>query len=225
MLSPYPEHDVEARFAATLSTADYTLNEGSRILRARALLVDEIVICGPPYYASFCRRLQITEHDIFGLWFNLVKNTLGGNGFESMFASTITMDGRVTLKDYETLNLQPEQVFQSFKHWAKRNVYEATLDNNHEHSDQISDSSARFGYSAEEVCRNRAFFITKGGRLGLGSTHVSPGASIYLIHGLKTPFVVHTGSGKHILRGECYVHDLMDLKASVSCQDVYLDLA
>jgi hypothetical protein len=31
--------------------------------------------------------------------------------------------------------------------------------------------SSRYGYIAEELCRDRSFFIMKAGRLGLGSVH------------------------------------------------------
>jgi hypothetical protein len=221
-LLPYPDHVVEAQFAATVSTADYSLDEGAQTLRVRALFVDEIATCGVPYYSTICRTVQITENEIFGLWFNLAKDTLGDD-FESMFASTITMDAKVVLKDYEALKVQPEELFRLFKHWLDRCLNDN--DNDKEKIlDEASDASVRFGYSAEEVCRNRTFFITKNGRLGLGSTHVSPGASVYLIHGLKTPFMVYEESGKHILRGECYVHGLMNRQASVSNQDIYLNL-
>lgn len=79
--------------------------------------------------------------------------------------------------------------------------------------DEDYKESIIFGYHIEELCRYRAFFITEKGRMGLGSTHVLPGASIYLIHGLSTPFVVSRVSGDHVLRGECYVHELMDSMA------------
>jgi hypothetical protein len=66
-------------------------------------------------------------------------------------------------------------------------------------------------------------FITKKGRLELGSTHASPGARIYLLRGLKTPFVVFKNRGGHILRGECYVNGLMDQRAHISDSNVYLN--
>ncbi|KAH7136288.1 heterokaryon incompatibility protein-domain-containing protein [Dactylonectria macrodidyma] len=200
-----------AQFLATVSSADYYLNEASQTLRVRALLVDEIT------------HVQITEHDIFGLWFNLAKDTIECDGFESMFASTLVMGAKVTPTENGALNVQPEEVLDIFRHWAERNLNE-TRTRSIEDSYDLSEGSARFGYLAEEVCRNRTLFVTKSGRLGLGSTHVSPGASIYLIHGLKTPFVVHTTSDEqHILRGECYVHGLMDQQASTSDLDVYLN--
>lgn len=223
-LLPYPGDNIQAQFSATVSSTDYYLDESSQTLRVRALLVDEIAVCGPPYYASLCRRLQISEHDIFGIWFNLARDSIEDDGFESMFASTLVMEARVTPTDRGALNVQPEEVFRIYSHWAKRNL-DDTVPNSTEDSYDVSDGSSRFGYLAEEVCRNRTLFVTKGGRLGLGSTHVSPGASIYLIHGLRTPFVVHTELEKHILRGECYVHGLMDRQVSISDRDTYLNFA
>lgn len=74
------------------------------------------------------------------------------------------------------------------------------------------------------MCRDRTFFVTEAGRLGLGSVHVPPGDSIYLIHGLKAPFVIHRESELHVLRGECYVYGLMDGKVQRSSKDSFLYL-
>jgi hypothetical protein len=223
VLLPYPGYDAQAHFAATTSKADYCLNENCQTLRVRALLVDEIVVCGPPYHASLCKDLQITDHEIFGIWYELAKSYLNNDNFKYMFTSTLVMDARVTLAERGALNVQREEIATIFRHWVKRSIA-GTMPYCTEDSHDLSEGSARFGYVAEEVCRNRTFFVTKNGRLGLGSTHVSPGAYIYLLHGLGTPFVIHTDLYRHRLRGKCYVHGLMDQQASVSDSDVYLNL-
>lgn len=87
------------------------------------------------------------------------------------------------------------------------------------------DTDARrlnFGYQAEQICRNCSFFATRGGLMGLGSLSVAPLASIVLIHGLKTLFVVQRGQGKDFCRGECYVYGLMDIGIEMYSDDIFL---
>jgi len=110
-----------------------------------------------------------------------------------------------------------------FGSWAVRNLDEVEEPCKESQKHGI-DESTRYGYIAEEVCRNRTFFITEAGRLGRGSVHVSPGDSIYLIHGLTSPFAIHRQSDSHLLRGECYVYGLMDGEVQCSVDDPFLHL-
>ncbi|RKK68451.1 hypothetical protein BFJ69_g13609 [Fusarium oxysporum] len=218
-----PGYDVKSHFTATLSKVDYFFDENEHKLHVRALLVDEIVACGYPYYLSLCRDLQITEHGIFEQWYELAKDHLNSDTFENMFSSTLVMDARMILTERGALNVNQDEIPTLFKYWQKMMTADSLFYDPDE-ALQLIEGSARYGYVAEEVCRNRAMFITKRGRLGLGSTHVSPGAHIYLLHGLKTPFVVFKTSQGHILRGECYVNGLMDQQVHTSESDIYIDL-
>jgi hypothetical protein len=223
VLLPYPGYDTQAQFSATISRADYYLNEDCQTLHVGALLVDKVVTCGPPYYASLCENLQMIEHDVFGVWYELAKGYLANDDFESMFVLTWVIDTRITLEKRGTFNLQLDEITTIFRHWVKRSI-DSTMHYCTKDSNDLSDSSAHFRYLAEEACCNWILFITKNGRLELGSTYVSPGAYIYLVHGLRTPFIVYTDLYKHTLHGECYIHSLMDQQASVSDLDVCLDL-
>ncbi|KAH7228467.1 heterokaryon incompatibility protein-domain-containing protein [Fusarium redolens] len=218
-----PGYDVRSHFTATLSKVDYFFDENEHKLHVRALLVDEIVACGYPYYLSLCRNLQITEHGIFEQWHELAKDRLNSDTFENMFSSTLVMDARMMLTERGALNVNQDEIPTLFKYWQKM-MRNDSLSYDPDEALPVIEGSARYGYVAEEVCRNRAMFITKRGRLGLGSTHVSPGAHIYLLHGLKTPFVVFKTSQGHILRGECYVNGLMDQQVHTSESDIYIDL-
>lgn len=223
VLLPDPGYNVKSQFAATLSKADYFFDDDNQTLHVRALLVDQIAGCGWPYYLSLCQDLQMTENEIFEQWYELAKEHLDSNTFETMFSSTLVMDARVTLTERGSLNVNQDEVPTLFEHWKKLvgKSSEPCIPND---ALQSIEGFARYRYVAEEVCRNRVMFITVKGRLGLGSTHASPGADIYLLHGLKTPFVVFENQKGHILRGECYVHSLMDQQAHISDSDVYLHL-
>lgn len=212
-----------SNFAATLSKVDYFFDESEDKLHVRALLVDEIVACGYPYYPSLCRDLQTTVHAIFEQWYELAKSYLDSDTFERMFSSTLVMDARVTLTERGALDVKQHEIPTLFRYWQRMMMNEPVLYDADENL-KLAEGSARYGYVAEEVCRNRAMFITKKGRLGLGSTHVCPGADIYLLHGLKTPFTVFETSEGHTLRGECYVNGLMDQQVPTSESDTYIKL-
>jgi hypothetical protein len=87
------------------------------------------------------------------------------------------------------------------------------------------DDAVKYGDEATEVCRYRSFFITKRGKFGLGPGRVLPGLSVYLIHGLRTPFLVQKAEDEgDYIRGECYVEDLVNDSTGDSEGDGYVDL-
>jgi hypothetical protein len=209
------------RFAATESISEHELKH--HILHVRAQKMDKIVVCGLPYYESLRRRLKITEMETFNHWFILARAWLKDAVIEPMFASTLVMDGKVAVEEREDIGVNSTDVPSLFRHWASRNIEEFKRTCEEDWKDGIQEST-KYGYIAEEICRNRTFFITEAGRLGLGSVHISAGDSIYLIHGLKSPFVVRPSYDMHILHGECYVHSLMDGRLQRSDQDCFLHL-
>ncbi|EDU46084.1 conserved hypothetical protein [Pyrenophora tritici-repentis Pt-1C-BFP] len=209
-------------FSATVSEPVFNIDHDK--LRVCAREMDKIKVCGLPYCESLWRRIKMTEHALFNSWFSLAKTALlKGADVELMFASTLVMDGKVAVVERQEIGANSPDVPSLFKHWAARNPHDFVGPCKKDWKDGVDDST-RYGYIAEEVCRDRTFFITEAGRLGLGSVHVSPGDSIYLIHGLKTPFVLHRKSGMDILRGECYVYGLMDGKVQHSSEDSVLHL-
>ncbi|KAH8731578.1 heterokaryon incompatibility protein-domain-containing protein [Phaeosphaeriaceae sp. PMI808] len=219
-LSANPENWSTA-FSATESHPDFKLNDCT--LQVRARRVDKIKFCGWLYCEWLGRRLRITEHELFNLWFNMAQQFLKDADVESMFASTLVMDGRVGVTERQGIGANLTDVPGLFRRWAAKNLDKCRENGKGNWKDGIEDST-RYGYIAEEICRDRNFFITEAGRLGLGSVNASPGASIYLIHGLKVPFVIDHGPGRHVLRGECYVHGLMEGGVHYSDEDCFLCL-
>lgn len=61
--------------------------------------------------------------------------------------------------------------------------------------------------------------------MGLGSMAVTPSASIVLLYGLSTPFVVDGGQEQDFFRGECYVYGLRHKIADVSDHITLLNFA
>jgi hypothetical protein len=231
-LSPGLERDNSTGFLATDSKPDYSVDKLNRRLRVRGLMVDEIAICGPPLVDNL--HSGITLDDIFNMWFKLAREASRAENLDEMFALTLIMDGRTAVSRRSQHSMEPTQYVACFKHWAYRILADMEKPGhiseeiwNEIHNNPIQDGvepATHYGYQATEICRYRSFFITKNGRFGLGPAQASRRSSIYLIHGLKTPFVVQKvpKNEEYFLRGECYVHDLMDGRVLESEQDVYL---
>jgi hypothetical protein len=214
--------DASVGFSATSSDPDFEFHDN--ILRVCAREMDIIKVCGWPYVESLGRHLKMTEHETFNHWFNLAKTVLNDVNVEPMFASTLVMDGKVAVAERQDTGANSPRVPSLFEHWAAKNLDDFGRTSQKDWKDTVDDST-RYGYIAEELCRDRTFFITEAGHLGLGSAHVSPGDSVYLLHGLKTPFVIHHAQGLHVLRGECYVYGLMDGRVQRSCEDSSLHIS
>ncbi|ESU08374.1 hypothetical protein FGSG_11631 [Fusarium graminearum PH-1] len=159
VLLPDPGYNVKSQFAATLSKADYFFDDDNQTLHVRALLVDQIAGCGWPYYLSLCQDLQMTENEIFEQWYELAKEHLDSNTFETMFSSTLVMDARVTLTERGSLNVNQDEVPTLFEHWKKLvgKSSEPCIPND---ALQSIEGFARYRYVAEEVCRNRQLLNT-----------------------------------------------------------------
>jgi hypothetical protein len=133
------------------------------------------------------------------------------------------MDCRVGGIERNDLKISVHELPTLFNHWAARNfptAEEVTQDD----SMLGLEESTRFGNLAEELCRNRIFFVTEAGRLGLGNVGVRPGGLVYLIQGLGAPSIVDIESGESIFRGTCYVKGLMDVDSILIDDSVYIDL-
>jgi hypothetical protein len=213
--------DESLGFSATASDPEFEFCHHVLCVCAREM--DSIKVCGWPYYESLGSRAKMTEHEIFNHWFSLAKAALNDAEVEPMFASTLVMNGKVALMERRAASDNSPDVTSLFERWACRNLEDFNRPCRGDWKYGIDDST-QYGYIAEEVCRDRTFFITEAGRLGLGSVHISPGDSIHLIHGLKTPFVLHGEFGVHVLRGECYVNGLMDGRVQRSSADSFVYL-
>lgn len=62
-------------------------------------------------------------------------------------------------------------------------------------------------------CWHRRFFVTHGGRLGLGPRTMTPEDLVVVLRGRGMPFIVRKVDDHHELVGEAYVHGIMDGEA------------
>lgn len=90
-------------FTATVSAPEFRLDHHRFHVRARE--VDRIKICGLPYFESLGRRLKTKEHEAFDGWFNIAKSCLKDACVESMFASTLVMDGKVAVTERQDIGV------------------------------------------------------------------------------------------------------------------------
>lgn len=161
---------------------------------------------------------------IFYHWYALACAIVGTTDIADKFASTLTMDCRIDGVERDYLKISVHELPTLFKHWAARNL--DTVDEVLQDDSIIGlEESTRFGNLAEELCRNRIFFVTEAGRLGLRNVGVRPGGLLYLIQGLGTPSIVDVEYSESIFRGICYVNGLMDVNPFTVDDSVYVTLA
>ena len=60
------------------------------------------------------------------------------------------------------------------------------------------------------VLNSRGFFLSKQGYIGLARYDVREGDQIYILHGGQVPFILRQEGRYHVIKGECYIHDLRD---------------
>ncbi|KAF2118129.1 heterokaryon incompatibility protein-domain-containing protein [Lophiotrema nucula] len=77
---------------------------------------------------------------------------------------------------------------------------------------KLSVSTLLYLEKMRRVSLGRKFFITQKGRVGLGPLLVEPGQAVYILKGVKVPFIFGQVEGQQntvSLKGEAYVHGLM----------------
>ena len=165
----------------------------------------------------------MNAYQIFCHWYSLACAIVGTTDIADTLANTLTMDCRINGIERDYLKISVHELPTLFKHWAARNLH--TVDEVLQDDSIIGlEESTRFGNLAEELCRNRIFFVTEAGRLGLGNVGVRPGGLVHLIQGLGTPSIVDVESSESIFQGTCYVNGLMDVDSITGDDGVYIAL-
>jgi len=218
----YGEH--RRPLTASLPMADYVIDEVHGKLRVRARLVDRVREYGLPYCDAVCMSFGINAYKIFWNWYLLAGAMLGSKDIAQRFANTLTMDCRLEGVDRDFLKISANELTILFDHWVARNRPDIAEDD-HDDSTAGLEESTRFGNLAEELCRNRTFFVTESGCLGLGNVGVQRGNLIYLTQGLGSPIIVDAECGQDNFRGTCYIHELMDIDSFPSGDSEYVFLA
>ncbi|KAJ4232147.1 hypothetical protein NW759_002535 [Fusarium solani] len=213
---------ITVNFSATASVSKFSLDTVSQTLHARAIEVDRVKATCPPYHPSLGNFPGAVDNLILN-WLEVAECYIESTVVRRMFSQTLTMDLKVDMPSRVQEHFDPVAALADFERHNKGD-YGKFPGNKDEDWKKTIDGVTEFRYIAEELCRHRLLFITEAGRLGLGGPQVGEGDSVYLIHGLQTPFIVDCSLEQHILRGECYVHGLMDEKAQWSDQDTTLHL-
>ncbi|KAL8697281.1 MAG: hypothetical protein Q9201_007200 [Fulgogasparrea decipioides] len=76
-------------------------------------------------------------------------------------------------------------------------------------SSQMSIDARAFASEFVRVTRNRCFFSTVDGRIGLGPADAQPGDNVYIICFCPTPYILRHLESTCVLIGDAYVHDFM----------------
>jgi hypothetical protein len=75
-----------------------------------------------------------------------------------------------------------------------------------------------FGYWVMDGSRNRRFFISEKGYIGLAAPNTAPGDKIAVLFGGKVPYILRRNEPSSLgtsdttwkFLGDCYVHGIMD---------------
>ena len=70
-----------------------------------------------------------------------------------------------------------------------------------------------YDYAVWHALRNRRFFITTSGFMGLGPRTMQPQDQIAVLHGCRWPVILRPGDDHFKMLGTCYVHGIMDGEA------------
>ncbi|KAM0428181.1 hypothetical protein ACHAPT_007082 [Fusarium lateritium] len=189
------QDNIKVNFLATDSGPDYSLDHVSRTLRVRAIEVDKVKTRGPLHH-PFIDRHSSGIVDLWILrWLALAEDYIGSAKAKPMFPLTLAMDTKVDVSGRRRLNwFKPEDVVVYLKDEEQTRLLGHSYVYDPSDWKWDFDGMVEFMPLAEELCRYRALFVTEGGRLGLGGPQVKEGDSIYLIHGLRTPFLVECSS-------------------------------
>lgn len=73
----------------------------------------------------------------------------------------------------------------------------------------------QFDIEVDYMAKSRRYFITEGGRLGLGTRSLGVGDEVWVLGGAETPVLLRKNAdGQYRLIGECYVHGIMHGEAT-----------
>lgn len=91
----------------------------------------------------------------------------------------------------------------------------AVAQGHYERLSNVSGKIGRFLTTTEDICRNRCFFTTERGLMGLGPRLTAVGDDVCLLFGAQVPFVLRPlqAQQQYRLCGESYVNGIMDGEA------------
>ena len=80
----------------------------------------------------------------------MAKKTLKDADVESIFASTLVMDGKVSVMERADLAVQSADVMRLFGHWATRNLHAIRSQSDEDWGCGLEETT-RYGYLVEEI--------------------------------------------------------------------------
>ncbi|KXJ85009.1 hypothetical protein Micbo1qcDRAFT_169757, partial [Microdochium bolleyi] len=151
-------------FQATMTKSKYHLDTSSHILHVRAYEVAVIMACGISNCDRSLQILDCSANDIFINWFETAQNLVASPEMPRMFALTLLMGGLVQATERPQVRIPAAKIAKYFEAWAGRYLGSSLhrQDTPRSSSDGL-DKATHFAYLAEEICRNRTFFVTRCG--------------------------------------------------------------
>ena len=189
-----------------------------KALKAQGLVVGRISVLGT-HIENDGDTIETPESQnrmfwLFKTWWPLAKShlpkiTVDGERRIDAFWRTIIMD--MNSLDYSQKARQEEEGAQFMLWMAEWNpsIFEPEDLDGYGNVQQYVNYLASF----QQATRNRRFFITEAGRMGLGPRLVEPGDFVCVLLGSQVPFVLRAGDELYEIVGECYCHGVMEGEA------------
>ena len=229
-----PDWSIDARFRPTRSISSWVADDRSgifhasgsfparveisadlRTMSAQGLLVGKIAVLGTHLENDGdTEETLATQERMFTLfkeWWplaqtNTPESTSSGERRANAFWRTIVTD-MDSFSQKATQSVEGAQ----FRSWM------ALPSTAFEPEDLVAESGVQenlsFVASFQQATRNRRFFITEEGQLGLGPRLIEPGDLVCVLLGSEVPFVLRKAGDCYVLVGECYYHGFMEGRA------------
>lgn len=200
---------------AHIAIDGFPFDHTGRTLCVRAFLADEIAFVGPPLVVD--PRYPWWKPDvIFKAWCEIARKVLApAKSVDDRLALTLAMyEAQLPCRRYPDTPTA-EQCLTGFAAWLPRLCSEAGSEKPEVCEDSPSqpelDVASNYGSRALDFCRQRSFFVTKAGKLGLGPAHTAVGMLVYLISGLGMPFILEKtpSTEAFVIRGDCYMEGVL----------------
>jgi Heterokaryon incompatibility protein (HET) len=201
---PRPIHkNWEAKVHSRASSEGIYDFPSEQILRVRGQKLDEIAFVGPPLVNDAHEKLDF--YSIFHIWLRIATDhSQESNDTIRRCAATLIGGAGYAKLAADMAVESPDDFLQSFEQWARRLFPHSALQTGSRagrdealqgdlHVRPVQDGidvATGYGYKALDFCRYRSFFITTGGKFGLGPSQTSAAASIWLVRGLGNPLIL-----------------------------------
>jgi hypothetical protein len=146
-------------------------------------------------------------------WINsadhLARRALQGDGADAVTtALAYTIIGGSNAEDSEACDEDADQL-RDFRLFIRRNKLPLSSKDVTSSASKENAAASRFWQALWDASRNRRFFTTAEGCIGLGPKILAPSDVAVILYGCRTPYILRPFGGRYKMLGQCYIHRVM----------------